>query len=276
MPEGDTIFRAARTLDKALKGEIVDEFRTVLPALARVDHDAPLHGREVTGVEAVGKHLLMHFSGGLTLRTHLRMHGSWHIYRRGERWRRPGHAMRVAILTKGWEAVGFNIPVAEFLDDAQLAQSRSLNRLGPDLLSDDWNPAEARNRILATPDRKLVDVLLDQAVLAGIGNVFKSEILFLVKIHPERCVRTLTEEEIEAILTISRRLLTINVIDPSGGNVTWGGSRRTTGRAEPGAKLWVYGRGGKPCRRCGTPVQRALTGTDARPTYWCPRCQPQD
>lgn len=275
MPEGDTIFRAARTLDRALKGEIVEEFRTVLPALARVDHNASIRGREIVGVSSLGKHLLIGFSGGLTLRTHLRMHGSWHIYRRGERWRRPGHAMRVAILTGAWEAIGFNIPIAEFLDDDALSHSVPLNRLGPDLLSDGWDAAEALRRLRAHGECSIADALLDQSILAGVGNVFKSEVLFLARTHPSRLVSSLSEGELESILTISRKLLRINVTDSRDGTVTWSGSRRTTGRSQPSEKLWVYGRGGKPCRRCGSPVQRQLTGTEARPTYWCPHCQPQ-
>src|SRR5512134_4052928 len=120
MPEGDTIHRAARTLHMALAGKTVVRFETVLPQLARVDEDAPLAGRMIERVEASGKNLLMHFSGDLHLHTHMRMHGSWHIYRPGERWRMPRRAMRVVIETAEWVAVAFNVPVAEFHDAGSL------------------------------------------------------------------------------------------------------------------------------------------------------------
>lgn len=275
MPEGDTIFRAARTLDRALSGERIESFRTVLPQLARIDDDTPLTGRTIESVTASGKHLLIHISGDLTLRTHLRMHGSWHIYRRGERWRVPAFRMRIAIATTNWEAVGFNIPIAEFIPSSELPLSVPLSRLGPDLLSDSWDEGEAARRIRASAGFSMDDVLLDQSVVAGIGNVFKSEILFLTGVHPARTADTLTDSELESILRTSRRLLRANVTDPRESNATWTGARRTTGRSQPSERLWVYGRGGRPCRRCGTPIERALSGRVApRPTYWCPRCQP--
>src|SRR5262245_63219467 len=136
MPEGDTIFRAARTLHRALAGKPVTAFESVLPALNRIDEDAPVTGRTVEQVTAVGKHLLIHFSGNLVLRTHMRMNGSWHIYRTGERWQRPRRDMRVRLSTADFEAVGFTIPVAEFITEAGLSKHADLRRLGPDVLSD--------------------------------------------------------------------------------------------------------------------------------------------
>lgn len=273
MPEGDTIFRAARTLDRALKGETVREFRTVLARLARADENAPVAGRTIDRVDAAGKHLLVHFSGDLVLRSHMRMHGSWHIYRRGERWRMPGHTMRVAIITDGWEAIGFNIPVAEFLAESSLERHEPIRRLGPDLLADDWDEDEALRRVRSDPAAPWLDVLLDQTRIAGIGNVYKSEILFLNGLHPLTPVGASGEEAIRNVLADARKLLKINVIDPMAAPVTWHGPRRTTGRSNPGERTWVYGRGGQPCRRCGTLIERGLLGRDARPTYWCPRCQ---
>src|SRR6478736_2152729 len=134
MPEGDTIFRAARTLHRALAGQEVVRFESVLPALTRVHDDSPVTGRVVESVTAAGKHLLMRFSGGLLLRTHMRMNGSWHIYRPGERWQRPARDMRVLVATGDFVAVGFNVPVAEFLTARNLLRHKELQALGPDLL----------------------------------------------------------------------------------------------------------------------------------------------
>lgn len=274
MPEGDTIFRAARTLDRALRGEVVEEFRTVLAQLARRDATSPLAGRVIEQVSAAGKHLLIRFSQDLVLRTHLRMHGSWHIYRRGERWRRSSATMRLAILTPGWEAVGFNIPDAEFIDARALSSHRALQRLGPDLLADEFDEEEAFRRMRAADASMAMDVLLDQTVMAGAGNVFKSEILFLHGIHPETAVRTIDDQTLIRLLRVSRELLRANVTDATTGTATWSGGRRTTRSGNREEALWVYGRGGKPCRRCGTPIAWGRKGKDARSTYWCPVCQP--
>jgi endonuclease-8 len=281
MPEGDTIFRAARTLDRALAGSAVARFETALPALARVDEDAPIAGRLVESVTARGKHQLMRFSarpggggGPLVLRTHMRMSGSWHLYRHGERWQRPRGAMRVLVETAAWVAVGFDVPVAEWLDERGLERQRELRRLGPDLLAADFDAAEAERRLRARDAAAVGDALLDQAALAGIGNVFKSEILFVAGVSPFRSVASLSDEELRSIVAVSRRLLRANA-GPGEDGVAWhAGARRTTGAANPAAALWVYGRGGDPCRRCATPVAYRKQGPDARGTYWCPRCQP--
>ena len=157
MPEGDTIFRAARTLHRALADRVVSRFESVFPALTRVHHDAPLTGRTIDRVEAVGKHVLMHFSGGLVLRTHMRMNGSWHIYRPGERWRRPRRDMRIVVATDAFEAVGFNVPVAEFIRTSALRKHDELRRLGPDLLSDGFDRGEALRRLRARPTAVVAD-----------------------------------------------------------------------------------------------------------------------
>src|SRR5215831_15489529 len=149
MPEGDAIFRTARTLDRALAGRVVTRFESVLPSLTRVHEDAPITGRTVERVEAAGKHVLMRFTGDLTLRTHMRMNGSWHVYRPGERWQRPRRDMRIVVATESYEAVAFNVPVAEFLDARAEARQPHLRAIGPDLLADGFDQAEALRRVRA-------------------------------------------------------------------------------------------------------------------------------
>ncbi len=275
LPEGDSIFRAARTLDRALKGRVVTRFESVFPRLTRIDHDAPIAGRTVERAEARGKHLLVWFSGGLVLRTHMRMHGSWHIYRPGERWRRPHHDMRILIETAEMHAVAFTVPVAELATAEALMRTPALQDLGPDPLAGAFVADDAVERILDRRDVEIADALLDQSAIAGIGNVYKSEVLFVGGINPFAPVRVLSKEDIARLVTIAARLMRANVIDgASSAIVTYSGLRRTTGRADPGARLWVYGRGGKPCRRCGTPISRRKQGPHARSTYWCEKCQP--
>jgi len=275
MPEGDTIFRAARTLHRALAGKQVTRFESVLPKLSRVDEDAPLAGRTVEDVSAMGKHLLMRFSGDLVLRTHMRMNGSWHIYRHGEAWRRPRVSMRIVLETADFVAVAFDVPVAEFLDARKLERHEELRKLGPDLLQDDFDPVEAARRLRERTSTEAGEALLNQRVMAGIGNVFKSEILFTCGVNPFTPISALTEEQISRLVTTSRKYLKANVTDGHpGGIVTYTGMRRTTGRADPSARLWVYGRHNEPCRKCGTPIAFAQQGLHARVTYWCPKCQP--
>lgn len=279
MPEGDTIFRAARTLHRALAGHVVTRFDSVFPALTRVADDRPIVGRRVESVTSRGKHLLVAFSGDLTLHTHMRMNGSWHIYRPGERWQRPLSEMRVVVGTADFVAVGFNVPIAALLTLEQLARHRELRALGPDLLAGRGVPeadADAAGEIVRRMrghDREpIADVLLNQRVVAGIGNVLKSEILFITGIHPFRTVASLSDEQLRRLIATSRELLQANVLtraqmlSPSTG-------RRTTRSLDPSAKLWVYSRGGKPCRRCGARIDSRKTGLDARLTYWCPACQ---
>jgi endonuclease-8 len=273
MPEGDTIHRAARTLHTALSGERVERFESVLAHLTRVDADTPIAGRLIERVEARGKHLLMWLEGGLVLRTHMRMHGSWHIYRPGEKWQRPRHEMRLVLTTAAYVAVAFTVPVAEFVDAATIDREGPVAELGPDLLSDTFDAAEAVTRIQARGDAEIADALLDQRAIAGIGNVFKSEILFAARVSPFTPVRALAAEQLARIVVIAERQMRANVGDAD--TVAAAGGRRTTNRLDPTARLWVYGRGGLPCRRCGTAIQRARQGPDARSTYWCERCQPR-
>ena len=288
MPEGDTIFRAARTLHRALAGQAVVRFESVLPSLTRVHDDTPITGRVVEQVSAAGKHVLMHFSAlrqapgapstsrgnDLVLRTHMRMNGSWHIYRPAERWRKARRDMRIVIATAQFEAVGFNIPVAEFLTPGEMARQPDLRLMGPDLLGEAFDAADAVRRFRARGTAEIADALLNQRVVAGAGNVYKSEVLFLTGVNPFTTVARLSDESLHAILSTARIHLRANVIDPTAAIVTYRGYRRTTRRADPGERLYVYGRARKPCRKCGTPIEVKAQGRDARLTYWCPRCQP--
>jgi endonuclease-8 len=274
MPEGDTIHRAAATLQRAIGDQIVTRFETVLPTLVRVDVDTPLRGRTVERVEARGKHLLIWFSGDLVLRTHMRMNGSWHIYRPGERWQRPHRDMRIIIETAAIHAVAFTVPVAEFITARELLNHDVVSDLGPDPLSDTFRAADAVERIHAQRDTDIADALLDQRVIAGIGNVYKSEVLFGARVNPFTPAGQLTEDQLTTIVDVAVRFMRANIgVGASGGIVTYAGMRRTTGRSDPSARLWVYGRGGQPCRRCGTPISRRKQGPYARSTYWCERCQ---
>jgi endonuclease-8 len=273
MPEGDTIFRAARTLQRALAGKTVVRFESMMPALDRVHDDAPITGRTIEQVHASGKHLLMHFSGDLVLRTHMRMNGSWHIYRPGERWQRPRRDMRVLIATADFEAVGFNVPVAEFIPARDLARHRELRRLGPDVLSETFVLEEAVRRLRERADTAVADALLNQRVLAGLGNVYKSEVLFMCRVNPFTPVRAIDDASLTSIVEAARRLLVANVSERMAPMTTYTGFRRTTSRDDPKERLWVYGRARLPCRKCGTPIQVRKQGTDARLTYWCPACQ---
>jgi endonuclease-8 len=275
MPEGDTIHRAADTLQRAIGGQVVTRFESVLPKLTRVDADTPIRGRTVERVEARGKHLLIWFSGDLVLRTHMRMNGSWHIYRPGERWQRPHRDMRIVLETPAMHAIAFTVPVAEFVTSRDLANHDVVAELGPDPLSDTFNAEQALERMQAHGDIEIADVLLDQSVIAGIGNVFKSEVLFGARVNPFVPVSQLTREQLATIVAVATRFMRANVVSGvvSGFSRT-ASMRRTTGRADPSARLWVYGRGGQPCRRCGTAISRQKQGPYARSTYWCPKCQP--
>jgi endonuclease VIII len=273
MPEGDTIFRAARTLHTFMAGHPVTRFESVFPALNRVAADRPIVGRTIVSVSARGKHLLMTFSGDLVLRTHMRMNGSWHIYPPGARWKRPASEMRVLVCTADACGVGFNIPDAELLSARDLDRHRVLQSLGPDLLAKPFDRDEAHRRLRGQTGVPVAEVLLDQRVVAGIGNVFKSEILFLARVHPFALVHSLTDGDLQRILDRALELMAANVMDRSG-TLSLSSGRRTTRSLNPAENLWVYSRGGKPCRRCGARILSKKTGLDARPTYWCPACQP--
>ena len=297
MPEGDTIFRAARTLHRALAGKVVTRFESVYPALTRIAEDRPIVGRRIEAVVARGKHLLIVFSGDLTLQTHMRMNGSWHIYRAGERWQRPARDMRVLVGTADVVAVGFTVPIAALLTPQDLARHKELSALGPDLLADASGAAvlgaavlsarvpgarvpgaahgtinEVVRRLRAHDRDAIADVLLNQRVVAGIGNVLKSEILFVAGVFPFRTVGSLSDAELLRLIDASRELLRATVMSRAQ-TLSPAVGRRTTRSLDPNAKLWVYSRGGKPCRRCGARIESRKTGLDARVTYWCAQCQ---
>jgi endonuclease VIII len=273
MPEGDTIYRAAQTLDRALAGRVVTRFESVYPAVNRIAEDHPVIGRTIESASARGKHLLIAFSGDLVLRTHMRMNGSWHLYRPGVRWQRPAREMRVLVGTTDAVAVGFNVPVAELLTGREVARHRELRALGPDWLAATLDAADIVVRMRARDREPIGDVLLNQQVAAGIGNVLKSEILFIAGIHPFTPVSALRDDDFQRLLVAGRAQLTANVMSRSQSLSPFTG-RRTTRSMDPNRKLWVYGRAGKACLKCGARIESKKTGLDARITYWCPRCQP--
>lgn len=266
MPEGDTIFRTADVLRAALVGRRITGARAqARPGLRRVPDLSRVLAATVVSVEPRGKHLLIGFDNGLTLRTHLRMSGSWHRYRPGEPWRRPAREASAILETAASVAVAFNTPTVELLTDADLRRSRPLHELGPDLLSRDFDTDEALHRLRERDGEELGNALLDQRAIAGIGNVYKSELAFLERLDPWAQVAAFDDAELLGVLRNARRLLAANVR---------GGARVTTESAARGEALWVYGRAGRPCRRCGTAIRSARQGELARLTYWCPRCQP--
>lgn len=279
MPEGDTLFRTAA----ALRPRLVD--RVVVAAQARVPGPRVerLVGVRITAVDAVGKNLLVRFGNGLELRTHLRMHGSWHRYRPGERWRRPPARAVVVLEVADTVAVCFDAPVVELLETRAERLHPPLAALGPDATADGFDRAEALRR-LREPARAALTVaeaLLDQQALAGIGNVYKSEVLFVERLDPFAAVGSLDDAALGRLVDRSRALLLANrssvtrvTVGPAGGGAP---SPLEPGVAPPGRdRLWVYRRAGRPCRRCGTLVRARRHGPLPRTTYWCPRCQSAD
>lgn len=273
MPEGDTIFRTARALNRALSGKIVTRFETTLAPLARMNDNAPLVGRTIEHVEARGKWCLIFFSDDLILLTHMRMSGSWHLYKAGERWQAPRSAMRVVITCREVQAVGFSIPVAEFHTARSLERSVHLSGIGLDVLGATYRVDEALRALReygrTHPDAEIGNVLLNQRVIAGIGNIFKSEIAFAAKVNPFRQMQTISDLELERIAEIAQFYMQANVAEAKGE-----GARGTTGAMDRGARLWVYRRQGRECRRCGAIIEMRRQGIGARSTYWCPSCQP--
>ncbi|MBV2357928.1 DNA glycosylase [Streptomyces sp. J2-1] len=260
MPEGDTVWQAARRLREALAGKVltVTDFR--VPKYATVD----LRGRTLLDTVARGKHLLTRFEGGLTLHSHLRMEGAWKVYAPGEPWRGgAAHQIRVVLSTGDRTAVGYRLPVLEFLPTPE--EERAVGHLGPDLLGADWDPELALANLRADPARQLGEALLDQRNLAGIGNVYKSELCYLLGVTPWLPVGLLPEDRATRLPGLAKRLLEANRDNPI---------RRTTGLNRP-PDLFVYGRTPRPCLRCGTSIRVADQGdgSQERPTYWCPHCQ---
>ena len=278
MPEGDTIFRTARTLGRALVGKPVTAFRSTYPAADALQRRHAARGPDRRRVEARGKWLLIHFSGGGILASHLLMNGRWHIYRHGERWQLPRIHMRIVIENSEYQRGGISrARGARCTRRSRWRAIRAIPRPENDVLRAEFDAAAALERLLARGDEAIADALLDQAVLAGVGNVFKSEICFVNGLHPFRTVATLTREEAAAAIAARAKA--------AEGQRARGLRRhdRDLSRAAaahharspiPSASLWVYGRAGEPCRRCGEPIRSRIQGADARVTFWCPRCQP--
>lgn len=256
MPEGDAVWRTARSLDRGLSGRVLTSTDFRVPQHATAD----LAGLQVRETVSRGKHLLTRIGDDLTLHTHLKMEGSWSVGRTGERWRKPAHTARVVLRADRVEAVGFSLGIIELLPRAR--EGDAVGHLGPDLLGDDWDLEEAVARLLRDPERPLAEALLDQRNLAGVGNVYAAELCFLTGRLP-----TTPVSDVEGLSRLVRRahqLLVLNRERP--GMVTTGDTRR-------GRTHWVYGQ--RACLRCGTPVSVAQQGDPGRERvrYWCPFCQ---
>ncbi|MGC4942793.1 Fpg/Nei family DNA glycosylase [Kribbella sp. DT2] len=261
MPEGDTVWRATKRLDQALAGKVLTKTDFRVPTLATTD----LSGRTLVEVVPRGKHLLMRLSEGTTIHSHFRMEGSWHLYRPGEKWKGgPDFQVRAVLETDAWTAVGYRLPVLELV--ATSAEETVVGHLGPDLLSPSFDRTVALANLAADPERTISEALLDQRNLAGIGNFYRTEVCFLLGLHPWRPVSTV---DLGAVVDLSRRLMKANLVHAA---------QVTTGVDRPGQRSWVFERPGKPCRRCRTPVLTAPIGEPprARVSYWCPRCQPEN
>lgn len=262
MPEGDTVHRAAARLRTALAGQTVLRSDVRVPRFATAD----LSGERVDEVVARGKHLLMRI-GDITVHSHLKMEGAWHVMRIGERWRRPAFEARMVLETTAaegepWQAVGFALGELELV--ARDAEDDVVGHLGPDPLAPDFDRAEALRRLMADPERPVGLALLDQRAVAGFGNDYRNELLFLRGVLPETPVGSV---DIEAALDLGVRLIRANRDRDE---------RTTTGDTRRGARLWVAHRDGQPCRRCGTRIRRGTLGDDAlteRITWFCPSCQ---
>jgi endonuclease VIII len=260
VPEGDTVWLAAQRLHQALAGQVLVRSDFRVPQLAATD----LSGREVLEVSPRGKHLLTRISGGLTLHTHFRMDGSWHLYRPGDRWTGgPDWQVRAVLENEQWQAVGYRLPVLELLPTER--EDDAVGHLGPDLLGADWDLDEALRRLGERSEREIGLALLDQRALAGLGNLYRTEALFLQGVSPWMAVGDVPD--LAALVERGRRLMTAN-------RARW--EQSTTGSLRNGEMHWVFERAGRACRRCGSRVASAEQGAapHARLTYWCPHCQP--
>jgi endonuclease-8 len=257
--EGDTAHATAADLHAALAGRPLVATDLRVPRFATAD----LSGRVLEGIEARGKHLLMRTDGGETVHSHLGLDGSWRLYRSKERWRAPAHEVRAVLRVEGLAAVGVRLRTLEVV--ATSRETDVIGHLGPDPLAPDWDPTEALRRLTFSPHRPVGEVLLDQTVIAGPGNVYRSEVCFLAGTHPLTPVGDLPDPA--ALVALTASCMRSNA---------QGGRRSTTGDRRPGRELWVYGRAGRPCRRCSTPVRsiRITSTGGARTAYLCPACQP--
>jgi endonuclease-8 len=261
MPEGDTVWNTADALERAIAGQEITRGDFRVPRLAGAD----LSGATVLGSACRGKHLLLRMTDragkAITLHSHLRMDGAWRTFRPGDRWTcGPAHLIRVALHTPATVAVGYHLHDLAIVPTAE--EDSLVGHLGPDLLGTDWDPAEAVRRIARYPDLAIAEALLDQRNLAGIGNLYKSELLYLRGVWPWTPVRDVPDPT--GMVTLGQQLLSAN-------KGRW--TQSTTGSLHKGQTTYVYGRRAMPCRRCGTLIQRADQAD--RVTYWCPACQPQ-
>jgi endonuclease-8 len=257
MPEGDVVWYTARRLHEALAGRVLTRSDFRVPRLATAD----LAGDVVTETVAYGKHLLTRTKSGLTVHTHLKMDGSWRIRPAAERLR-DSHRIRLLLANEDWQAIGYQLGVVELIRTSE--ESRVTGHLGPDLLGPDWDRAEAVRRLSAQPDRPIGEALLDQRNVAGIGNLYATEMLFLRGVNPWRPAGDVAD--LDALVELGRRLLEAN--KDRIGQVTTGVWRR-------GEETWAYGRADRPCRRCGAKISRAVQGNpgEERVRFWCPHCQ---
>jgi endonuclease-8 len=271
MPEGDTLARIAIALRPYLAGRVVTGARARLPG----PQISRIVGQKIDAVDAAGKNLLIKFDGGLELRTHLGLHGSWHRYRPGETWRRPPSRAALVIEVPGAVAVCFDAPVVELFERRAEEVHPTISMLGPDLVSPNYDQAEAIRR-LRDPARAATSIgeaILDQRAVAGVGNVFKSEVLFIEKVDPFAPVGSLDEATLDRVLTTARELLQLNSrSDAPAGRVTTVDPK--TGKKLAPSRLWAYDRAGRPCHRCGTLIREEPQGSELpRTTYFCPSCQ---
>jgi endonuclease-8 len=256
MPEGDTVWNHAQQLEKALAGKVLTGSDFRVPQLATVD----LTGVTITESACYGKHLLLRLGNGLTLHSHLRMDGTWRTYSPGQRWNaRPPHTIRVVLKAGELSAVGYHLHELSLVRTRD--ETRLIGHLGPDLLGANWDAQEAVRRLRENGTVTIAQALLDQRNLAGIGNLYKAETLFLHRTSPWTPVNEV--DDLPGLVDLSQRLLAAN-------KGRW--AQSTTGSLRPGEANWVYGRRGL-CRKCGTPVRHTDLGE--RVTYWCPTCQPE-
>jgi endonuclease VIII len=270
VPEGDTIYRTAAVLRRVLEGKTLTGFTASAPAVAAQAHGS-LAGWVVQEVTPRGKHLLIRLREGqgepprtLVLHSHLGMHGSWHAYQIGVTWKRPRRLAQVVLSVADAEAAVFNAPVVELLSDREFARHPALAALGPDASADSFDSDEALRRLKRRPDLSIGEGLLLQSMVAGLGNVFKSEVLFVERVNPFASIGDLADDALDRLLARSRTLLVLN---------HQGMPRRTRGSLDPDGRLWVYRRSGLPCWVCGSEIRMRRQGADLRSTYFCPRCQ---
>jgi endonuclease-8 len=271
MPEGDTLARIAIALRPYLAGRVVTNARARLPG----PQVSLIVGQKIDAVEAAGKNLLIKFDGGLELRTHLGLHGSWHRYRPGETWRRPPSRAALVIEVPGAVAVCFDAPVVELFERRAEVVHPTISMLGPDLLAPNYDQAEAIRRLRdkSRAEMPIGEAILDQRAVAGVGNVFKSEVLYVEKVDPFAPVASLDDATLDRILTTAQELLQMNArSDAPAGRVTTVDPK--TGKKLAPSRLWVYDREGRPCHRCGTLIVEKSQGSELpRTTYFCPSCQ---